>query len=607
MSPSKFLKHWSFLLIGWVFLFVVLSPFSSFATDLTVADSISPGDDRLMPFGSLETAAGATAEQTVTITNTSGSVKPLFAIRISGEGAEAFTLDLNGGGNPCLSTTPTLAPNENCTVAIRFDPEFTGLHTAFLNLSLEEEKIAFHDATTNGISLYGVSSQVVSVLTTQISGSAEDFLSWSPDGAQLVFHRDDASGLPAVYRMPSSGGSETLISDDASGGRATMPDWSPDGNKIIMRETSLGGLFLFDLSIPQFEQVLGVSSVSGEAHSPDWSSDSQKIVFRQAIPGGLPIQDPNNIFTKSTDVADQNLIVSGGFTPSWSPDGQQIAFMEDMTNGISRADAGGGLNTTVQLTVSPSGSEDSQPSWSPDGDKIVFRRAAGSGDTDNGILFIIDSETGVLLDTILGTTGRTPAWSPASLSNITLTGTGLAAAGANNAPTAPVLVSPQNGETGLGRNVEFKWLPSSDPDGDTLTYELLLCKTADYDPLDLSSCPAPTVVSKTLGEQTAFYAVSSGLFFIGVVFMSAQSGRKKRLFCFQSLVLITGILILSACKSGGGGSSSSTPPSIDGEGTELTSTVGGLLAETSYNWKITAKDGNGGVTDSLVRTFSTAP
>ncbi len=594
MQTGRVKKFWSFLFIGLVALSVIFPPLSASSADLTITDSVSPETDLSMPFGSLEVGAGGTAEQTVTITNTSGTAKPLFAIRISGEGAEAFILDLNGGDKPCLTTTPTLAANDNCTVSIRFNPDTTGLRSAFLNLSLEEEKIAFHDEITNGISLYGVTSGLVSVITTQISGPAEDFPSWSPDGMQLVFHRNDP-----VYRMPSTGGAVTLVSDLDSGGRATMPDWSPDGNKIVMRETRNGGLILLDLSLLQFSRVLNVSSVSGEASSPDWAPDSQKIVYRQALPGGFPVQDPNNIFTKNTETTSQNLIVSGGFTPSWSPDGQQIAFMEDATNGISRAAAGGGLNTSVQLTNAPSGSEDSQPSWSPDGDKIVFRRAAGSGNTDNGTLFIIDSETGILLDT-LPATGRTPAWSPASLSNITLTGTGLAAGGANNPPTSPILVSPQNGETGLGRSVEFKWLPSSDPDGDTLSYELLVCETANYP----SSCPVPTVVSKTIRPQTVFYTASSGFFLTGFIFMTSKTGRKKQRFWLRSLVLVIGILILSACNSGGGGSS--TAPSTGG-GTELTSTVGSLLAETSYNWKITAKDGNGGVTDSLVRTFSTAP
>lgn len=591
MHARKSLKHWSSLFIGLGGLCVILSPLlAAAAADLTVTDSISPETDFLMPFGPLEVGAGSTAEQSVTITNPGTVARELITIRISGEGAGAFTLDVNGGAKPCGSTTPLIDVGDNCTVTLRFIPDATGLRTAFLNLSLEEEKIAFHNDTTNGISLYGLSTKNISSPT---SGTGDDFPSWSPDGAQLAFHRNSV-----IYRMPSNGGVETLISDINKGGRATMPDWSPDGNKIVMRETANGGLFLFDLSQELYVNIPGASAVSGERHYPDWSPDSQKIVFQQNPPTG-PNPVTTNIFTMNSDATNQNLITLRGKSPAWSPNGQQIIFQEDATNVISRADAGGGLNTTTPLTFPLTGSEDSQPSWSPDGDKIVFRRAVGSEDTDNGQLFIIDAETGNLLVT-LPATGRSPAWSPASLSNITLTGTGLAAAGANNPPTAPILVSPQNGETGLSSSVEFKWLPASDPDGDTLTYELLLCNTADYP----NSCPTPTVVSKITQQGVSVYAASGGLFLVGIVFMAAQRGRKKQGIWLRNVLFLVGIVLLGACDSGGGGS---TPPDTGGGGTELTSIVESLVPETSYNWKITAKDGNGGVTDSLVRTFSTAP
>ncbi|GEM_PF-7118463 len=590
MRPSQNFRVRS-LFLGAGILSALLSSFSASAVELTVSDSIAPATDFLMPFGSQALDAGATAAQTVTISNPDTIARELLEIKISGEGASAFTLDVNGGDEPCGSATPLIAAGGNCTVSLTFRPDTTGVRTAFLNLSLEEEKIAFHDATTNGISLYGVTSGgSPSILTL---GTGDDFPSWSPDGTQITFHRSDG-----VYRMPSGGGAATLVSDINVGGRATMPDWSPDGNKIVMRDTSNGGLFLFDLSLTEFSPVLKVSSVSGEAFSPDWAPDSQSVVFRQAPAGGQPIQDPKNIFTKNVSSASQNLIVSGGFAPSWSPDGLQIAFQSDASKGISRADAGGGLNTSVPLTTPTAPIEHSQPSWSPDGDKIVLRESTSSGDMVNGTLHIIDSETGELILTLAGITGRTPAWSPASLSNVTLTGTGLAAGGANNPPTAPVLVSPENGATGLGSNIEFKWLPASDPDGDPLTYELLLCQTDDYP----ASCPAPTVVAKSAQHQTPVYAASGALFFIGLLCFATQAWRKKPGAWLPSFFLIAGTVMLVACDGGG-----KTSPATGTTETTLSSNVGGLIAETSYNWQITAKDGKGGETASLLRTFSTGP
>jgi len=578
------------LFIGVGILYVFQPTVSASAMDLTVSDSVAPTTDFLVPFGSLEVGK-APVQQNVTIANTGTVTRSLVEIKVLGEGAAAFTLDVYGGANPCRSTTPAIAPGGNCTLSLSFSPGTTGLHTSFLNVSLEEEKIAFHNDQTNGISIYGVSTAGISPFTTQFGGPDDDHPSWSPDGAQLTFHRNSA-----VYRMQINGAGQTLISDVGIGGSATMPDWSPDGQKIVMRGNSFGGLFLFDLGLNQYNNIPGASSVSGERFSPDWSPDSQKIVFQQDPPTG-PNPVTINVFTMNLDATGQNLIALGAKTPAWSPDGKKIAFQDDASNRISTADAGGGVGTTVPLTTPPSGREDSQPSWSPDGQKIVFRRATDTDDNTIGDLMIIDATNGSTLATIPAQ-GRTPAWSPASVSNVTLTGTGLAVAGANNAPTAPILISPENGQTGLPPNVEFKWLASSDPDGDTLTYELLLCKTADYP----ASCPAPTVVAKLM-ITTPFYVAGGGFVLFGIVWLGVPiGGDKKRL---GSIALILGLVILGACSSGGGGSS--PPAGSGGGGTELSRSEGGLLTNTEYNWQVTAKDGKGGVTPSLLRTFTTAP
>ena len=47
---------------------------------------------------------------------------------------ENFTLDLNRGSNPCSSMSPTIGAGDNCTVEIHFNPQFSALFDANLQI-----------------------------------------------------------------------------------------------------------------------------------------------------------------------------------------------------------------------------------------------------------------------------------------------------------------------------------------------------------------------------------------------------------------------------------------------------------------------------------------
>jgi hypothetical protein len=49
-----------------------------------------------------------------------------------------YSLDVNGGTNPCGSTTPTIAPNDSCTVSIAFSPTSTGPIDGSLAISSDD-------------------------------------------------------------------------------------------------------------------------------------------------------------------------------------------------------------------------------------------------------------------------------------------------------------------------------------------------------------------------------------------------------------------------------------------------------------------------------------
>ena len=178
--------------------------------------------------------------------------------------------------------------------------------------------------------------------------------------------------------------------------------------------------------------------------------------------------------------------------------------------------------------------------------------------------------------------------------NVALSGTGLSSI-VNNAPSAPVLVSPANNATGLGAAVDFTWQKSTDPDGDTVSYKLYYCEDQTF-----TGCIPVSVAS--VGNRGIFYAGISGsgvgLLLFGIVFAGGIRGRRK-IAAIIVMIMITGLLLVSC-----GGSGSNTPPP---PANQVTHQITGLNAGITYYWKVVADDGNGGKTESNSYRFTTAP
>lgn len=94
--------------------------------------SVSPTN---IDFGTLKVGRTSTPS-VITISNTGTG-----DLHISGMllwDAVNYSLDVNGGTNPCGSTTPTLAPNDNCTVTVTFSPTSTGTIDGSLAISSDD-------------------------------------------------------------------------------------------------------------------------------------------------------------------------------------------------------------------------------------------------------------------------------------------------------------------------------------------------------------------------------------------------------------------------------------------------------------------------------------
>ncbi|NOZ68262.1 MAG: hypothetical protein GXP46_03230 [Deferribacteres bacterium] len=166
----------------------------------------------------------------------------------------------------------------------------------------------------------------------------------------------------------------------------------------------------------------------------------------------------------------------------------------------------------------------------------------------------------------------------------------------NYRPEAPQLVSPEDGATGLDTTVEFVWKKSTDPDGDPVTYSLHVCEDGGF----TTGCISRENISST-GNRGIYYAGGgSGLLLFGMIFAGGALKGKRRTALLLVIIMISASVLVS-CGSGGGGHGGGNPDNSD----QLTQTVSGLKAGTTYYWKVVADDGRGAATASSVRNFTT--
>lgn len=169
----------------------------------------------------------------------------------------------------------------------------------------------------------------------------------------------------------------------------------------------------------------------------------------------------------------------------------------------------------------------------------------------------------------------------------------------NAPPSSFSLVYPSNGATGVDTSTYLIWEKTSDPDGDTVSFEVTYCENADF-----TGCSPVSVAFNS--EKVIFYAKAggsfAGLILFGMIFAGGPETFRKRIIILATLVLIA--VGASNCGGGGGGdkgSSQTVSPADD----EVGYSVSGLKSGTTYYWKVVADDGKGGQTSSATWSFQT--
>jgi eukaryotic-like serine/threonine-protein kinase len=148
-----------------------------------------------------------------------------------------------------------------------------------------------------------------------------EWLSWSPDGTQILFMAPSPLGNMEAWIVSSQGGSpRRLLPED--NGQQTDPSWSPDGSKIIFATTLQGrndkssSISILDLATHQRSTLPG----SGGMFSPHWSPNGQYI-FASSL-------NLSNLFLFDVKTRRWSTLYKGLFAyGAWSSDSRFIYFL----------------------------------------------------------------------------------------------------------------------------------------------------------------------------------------------------------------------------------------------------------------------------------------
>jgi len=207
------------------------------------------------------------------------------------------------------------------------------------------------------------------------------------------------------------------------------------------------------------------------------------------------------------------------------------------------------------------------------------------------------------------TTGTAPRWTSGTVTGSSdlsdsellslLSDCAVPAAVSTAVPSVPALLYPADGAENMPTDVKFAWSSTDD-----VSYQV--CYAPDGEALEGSNCYAVDDGNAARGSSNTLYAglgSGAGLLFFGMVI--AGSERRRKIALLIGLMAITAMFLVSCGKSTTGTSSTNGTDPFSAPGIKTYHAPVPLDANTSYNWKVIASNGQGGEASSEVWSFTT--
>ncbi|HEB74979.1 MAG TPA: choice-of-anchor D domain-containing protein [Nitrospirae bacterium] len=469
----------------------------------------------------------SSAPQTFVVTNTGSADLTIGSVTISGD--FAITADTCSGA--------LVQPSNTCTVSAAFVPTAAGTASGTLSIPSDDPDTPVFDVALSGT---GTTTTVLepNISVTPTTLAFGNVVVGTTSAPQTVTISNTGTADLTVTNVVLTGDTDF----DVASTTCTVPVLAPGAScsaDVVFTPSSLGGktalvtIYSDDPDTPSLEVTLTGTGVAAE---PDITVTPTSVDFGSVTVGD---SDSRTVTVKNDGTAD--LVITSVSTPA-----DPFSVTDDGCSGQTLAPAD---SCTVTVDFAPT----SAGTFS---DSIVI----SSDDPDESTV------------------------------TVSLSGEG-AEVSANQPPTKPELLYPENGATDIPRdNVPLVWKKSTDPDGDAITYVVKYCEDAAL----TQNCRTDTVsdgatASAKTSDRPMYAGLGAGLLLFGVVL--AGSARRRKLALLVGMMILTAMFLVSC---GDDVTTDNTTGTI----------ISGLDSRTTYFWQVTASDGQS-QTSSDVWSFTT--